>query len=83
MILLRQKLYTKMRLQKKYVTKAIENVTNPDKAKKYIKLVNDSSKMNKGAKKMTTAVNKAVSRTSAKTGLSRDAVTDRLKDLVG
>ena len=83
MILLRQKLYTKLKKQKKYLTKAIENITDSDKARKYIKLVNNSSKMNKGAKKMTTAVNKAVSRTSAKTGLSRDAITDRLSELVG
>lgn len=83
MILLRQRNFTKIRLQKKYVKRAIENITDPKKAKKYVGLVNDSSKMTKGAKKMVTAVNKAVEKTSKKTGLSRAEIGDRLSDIIG
>lgn len=83
MILLRQKNYTKIRLQKKYVKRAIENIADPKKAKKYVGLVNDSSKMTKGANKMTTAVRKSIEKTTKKTGLSRNEIGDRLSDIIG
>lgn len=84
MILPRQRNFTKIGKQKKFLGKVIEYAsTDPEKAKRYTKLVNNSHRMTKAAPKMNSAANKAVDRAAAKTGLSREEIIDNVSKIVG
>lgn len=84
MILPRQRNFTKIGKQSKFLGKVIEYAsTDPGKAKRYAKLVNNSPKMNRAVPKMNSAANKAVDRAAAKTGLSREEIIDNVSKIVG